>query len=295
MRMIAFALVALLAAPVAGQPAGDMPAALWSDPAVDEAHPAALVETRIESDGAAMNAIAYVPSGAGPHPAMLLLHGFPGNEMNLDLAQAARRQGWLVLTMHYRGSWGSEGDFSFSNVLEDSAAAYDWLVAPAQQAKFNIDPARIIVAGHSMGGFAATVTAASRPAAGLLLMDAWNPGLGAKALPEGVDEAPLAAFFARNIAPLSGTSGEALASEYLANKDRFDLTGYAASIAPRPVISFAATRGLAAENKALTAAFVDASPATITAPEWATDHSFSDARIRLIAASLDWLRQFEAR
>ncbi len=294
MRLSVIILSALLLSPAAAQPS--LPAAIWADPAPDATHPAAMAEARIESHGAAMNAVVYTPSGAGPHPALLLLHGFPGNEQNLDLAQAARRQGWVVLTFHYRGSWGSEGDFSFSHVVEDAKAAHDWLTAPEQQARFNIDPARTVVAGHSMGGFAATLTAAARPKiAGLLLLDAWNPGLGAKTMKAGTPEAEVAGFFTGNIAPLSGTSGAALAREFLANKDRFDLTSYAAALAPRPVLSLAATRGLAPENKALTAAFQSASAATLTAHEWPTDHSFSDARIRLITTSLDWLRQFEAR
>ena len=35
---------------------------------------------------------------------MILFHGLPGNEQNLDLAQAIRRANWNVLTLHYRGS-----------------------------------------------------------------------------------------------------------------------------------------------------------------------------------------------
>jgi pimeloyl-ACP methyl ester carboxylesterase len=62
-----------------------------------------------------MNALVYVAAGAGPHPAVILLHGFPGNERNLDLAQDMRRAGWDVLYFNYRGSWGTLGDFSFAH------------------------------------------------------------------------------------------------------------------------------------------------------------------------------------
>ena len=40
-----------------------------------------------------------IAAGAGPHPTMLLLHGLPGNERNLDLAQAARRAAKVALTV----------------------------------------------------------------------------------------------------------------------------------------------------------------------------------------------------
>jgi len=46
----------------------------------------------------------YVAAGAGPHPAVVLLHGFPGNEKTLDLAQDVRRAGWNVLYFNYRGA-----------------------------------------------------------------------------------------------------------------------------------------------------------------------------------------------
>ena len=37
-----------------------------------------------------MNAVMYTAQGGGLHPTLLLLHGFPGNEQNLDLAQTSR-------------------------------------------------------------------------------------------------------------------------------------------------------------------------------------------------------------
>ena len=44
-----------------------------------------------------MYSVIYIASGPGPHPTVLMLHGFPGNEKNLDLAYSFRRAGWNVL------------------------------------------------------------------------------------------------------------------------------------------------------------------------------------------------------
>jgi hypothetical protein len=85
--------------------AQELPAAITTDPAIDKASPAAMETFQIPSHGAMLNALAYVAEGAGPHPVVLLLHGFPGNEKNLDLAQAIRRDGWDVVYFDYRGSW----------------------------------------------------------------------------------------------------------------------------------------------------------------------------------------------
>ena len=68
---------------------------------------------QIPSHGVLLNALVYVAEGAWPHPVVVLLHGFPGNERNLDLAQDIRRAGWDVVYFNYRGSWGTPGEFLF--------------------------------------------------------------------------------------------------------------------------------------------------------------------------------------
>ena len=109
-----------------------MPHELFRDPEPDPAGRAKTMAQAIPSHGFNLNAVLYTARGAGPHPTILLLHGLPGNEQNLDAAQTIRRAGWNVLTLHYRGSWGSPGNFSFSHCLEDAAAALDWLGRPAR-------------------------------------------------------------------------------------------------------------------------------------------------------------------
>src|SRR5271169_6043087 len=117
--------------------------------------PASMQSFQIPSHGALINAFVYVAAGEGPHPAVVLLHGFPGNERNLDLAQDIRRAGWDVLYFDYRGSWGSSGDFSFSHSIEDTAEAVDYLRQPETAKLLRLDASRIVLIGHSMGGFMA--------------------------------------------------------------------------------------------------------------------------------------------
>src|SRR5271169_6023156 len=132
-----------------------VPAAIASDPAPDKENPAAMETVQVPSHGLLLNGIVYVAAGAGSHPIAVLLHGFPGNEKNLDLAQAIRRAGWDVLFFNYRGSWGSPGDFSFTHCTEDVASALAYLRDPANAAKLRADPKRIVLIGHSLGGFLA--------------------------------------------------------------------------------------------------------------------------------------------
>src|SRR5882757_1441692 len=136
------------------------PAAITSDPPRDKEFPAAMEAPDIVSHGARLNSVFYLASGAGPHPVVLLLHGFPGNEQNMDLAYAIRRAGWNVLVPHYRGSWGSAGNFSFTNAIEDTQSAIAFLRSAAKDKKYRTDPAKIAIVGHSMGGFLGLYAAA---------------------------------------------------------------------------------------------------------------------------------------
>src|SRR5262245_18105606 len=105
-------MLALAGAAVAADPLPAVPSAVISDPTPDPAHPPRSAQVLVPVHGVGMNGLFYLAGGRGLHPPLILLPGSPGNEQNLDLAQAIRRAGWNVLTMHYRGTWGSPGDFS---------------------------------------------------------------------------------------------------------------------------------------------------------------------------------------
>src|SRR3954466_3724168 len=178
MKRLFAMMVALLTAPAfAHVPPAQINPAIYTDPPHDHAHPAGMEVLHIPSGGVKINGIAYTAAGAGPHPVLVLMHGLPGNEKNLDLAQAVRRAGWTVVTFNYRGSWGSPGRFSFAGNLEDARGVLAYLRNPANAAHLGIDPRRIVLAGHSMGGWVAAMTAERDPAlAGTILISAANMG-----------------------------------------------------------------------------------------------------------------------
>ena len=271
------------------------PNAVIFDPHPDKAHPAGMADLRIPSHGANMNAVLYTAAGAGPHPVVLLFHGFPGNEQNLDLAQAMRRAGFTVLTLHYRGSWGSPGKFSFANALEDSDAALAFLRDPATVTKFNLDPRRIFVAGHSMGGMmAASATAHDPRVAGLVMISAWDMGAGASRFsdPE-YRKKQLDSGFADNVVPLN-TTPDALMDEILANGSKWDFVDYTPDLKSRPVLILTADDGLTPDNQRLAAALKSAGDADVMEEHMATDHSYSDRRIALEAVVVRWLERHQA-
>ena len=94
----------------------------------------------------------FLARGDEPKPTAVLLHGLPGIEKNYDLAHALRERAWNSLIFHYRGSWGSDGDYHFATLDDDVRAALDFLSSGANE---QIDAARLALVGHSMGGWTA--------------------------------------------------------------------------------------------------------------------------------------------
>lgn len=297
MNRLAAALTALLLAfaspALAELRAPPTPRAVVADPVKDKDHPAELAAFQIDIEGAKVNAVMYVASGDRPHPTMLFLHGFPGNETNVDLMQAVRRAGWNVLRINYRGAWGSGGAFSFAHARTDAAAAVDFLTTPANVAKYRIDPKRIVVAGHSMGGFMAASASAARPSAvaGTILIDAWNIG-GDEAFAK-TDPKVLAEEIRPDTVPLAGTSPQALIAEIGRDRAKLDLVTLSRTIAARPVLMIGAERGIGAVTATLAKAAREAHPDTVVEAQYATDHSFSDSRIALTSEVLRWLARFD--
>ncbi len=257
-------------------------------PAFDAAHPPALVETGFDVEGARVNAIVYLADGPGPHPAVILLHGFPGNERNLDLAQALRREGVNVLFFHYRGAWGSGGVFSLSNVIEDVGAATEFLRAKAGE--FRTDPARIGLVGHSMGGFAALQGAARDP--GIRCVAARAPAdVGVMAAGLAASAEARAQFLAGSgAAPMiASESGEATLADLLDNRDAFSLTGLAPRLKDKTVLIISADKDTVVPPlPPLMDVYEAQEGLTFSGVEMSGDHSFSWSRQALADRVIRW-------
>lgn len=280
--------------PVAAQAAAATPPrAVVADTVRDAKHPATNQQLLIASGGLGMNALLLRASGSGPKPTLLLLHGLPGNEQNLDLAQAVRRAGWNVLTMHYRGSWGSPGTFSVAGAIEDGEAAMAFLRQPENAAKYGIDTRRVLIGGHSVGGFVAALYAAAHPELpGLLLLDAGNFGAAGREIranPEMRAEMIAALNDLGN--SLAGTDAARLTDEFAQHGDDWDLMLRLPALALRPTLVIGASQGGGEENKALADAIRAQHKAKVTSLTLDSDHSFADHRIALATGVVNWLQR----
>jgi pimeloyl-ACP methyl ester carboxylesterase len=258
------------------------PKAIAKDSPANPSIPSQNVETIIYSDGSRLMGMFLLASGAETHRTVILLHGFPGYEQNMDLAQALRRDGWNVLAVHYRGAWGSEGSFSFTHCMQDIGVMLTYVRTPATATKFRIDTRKIVVIGHSMGGFLAAAAMAQHPefSAGVIIT-------------EGSPVNDAAGYFGKesdpaDYAPLAGTSPAALEGEAKTNTAAWSFDVLAPKISPRPVLVLSANDGLRASNEALRTALTRAG-SPVTYAHMDTDHGFSDHRILLQSRILEWL------
>jgi len=276
--------------PALTQPA-NIPAAIYTDPPADKAFPAAMEVVHIPTGGVEINGIVYVAAGPGPHPTVILCHGLPGNEKSLDLAQAMRRAGWTVIAFNYRGSWGSPGEYRFAQNLEDADAVLAFARAPANAAKLRIDPRRLVVMGHSMGGWVTALTAAKdKNLLGAAMISAANLGAFAKAPRDQL----AAGMKANGQEALAGTSPDIMADELIAKGDAFDWFKAAPALTATNLFILSSDDGLAPGTDALAKAIQDGGGTKVKTLHVATDHSWSDARIRLQAEVLRWLETLKA-
>lgn len=100
----------------------------------------------------------YTPTGAGPFPLLIFLHGGGFVVGSLDTYNETCRAlchgaGYSVIFVDYRLA----PEHKFPAAPDDCLAATRW--AAKHAAEFNADPTRLVVAGDSAGGNLATVTA----------------------------------------------------------------------------------------------------------------------------------------
>jgi acetyl esterase/lipase len=270
--------------------AAAVPSAIYTDPPHDAKFPAATAVLHIPTHGVAINGLAYLPSGPGAHPVLVICHGLPGNEKNLDLAQSVRRAGWVAVTFNYRGSWGSPGTFSFPGNLEDAAAVLAYLRDPQNAASLRLDPKRIVIGGHSMGGWVAAKTAARDDGLlGAVLISAWDPS-------RPMTHKNAVAFMASDMESLAGVTAESMAAEREAHIKELSLIDAASGLRGKRLLVLSSDDGLAPGTDALvTAIRASGGGRDTTAEHVATDHSWSDRRVALASSIIGWLLKLPAQ
>jgi len=101
----------------------------------------------------------HIPDGSGPFPAAILVHGggFDGGSRATNMAptfQPLADAGFAWFSIDYRMA----PEFRFPEARDDIDAAIKWVKANART--YRVDPAKIVLAGESAGGFLVNYAAA---------------------------------------------------------------------------------------------------------------------------------------
>lgn len=233
----------------------------------------------------------YLPGGVYPKPVIILCHGIPGNERLFDFSIYFREHGFCTLNFHYSGSWGSDGTYSLSHCVEDTASVVGY-VQRNESGFYDTD--NIFVVGHSLGGLMASYAIASIPAVrGGALLAPFNARNGAEPVVTGKGESFLYDLFSTGTEDfwLKGFLQEEFVAELKKEPERYDLVSYAKGLSQKPVFLAAAGMDTVCCPKELHGSQLSAA---INSPmfvyrEYETDHCFNLQRAEVKKDITDFL------
>ena len=117
------------------------------------------------ADGLQLNAWWFAAATSPPRATVLVFNGNAGNRAHrVPLAEALRRGGLQVLLVDYRGFGGNPGSPSERGLAADSRAAYAYV-----SRRPDVDRARLVYFGESLGSAVAVELASEHPPAAIVL------------------------------------------------------------------------------------------------------------------------------
>jgi pimeloyl-ACP methyl ester carboxylesterase len=255
-----------------------------------EVYPKHSAEITVLSHGKRLPAIYYGAQGKGPHPTIILLHGYPGNEKNLDVAQGMRDAGWNVIFFHYRGAWGAEGNFSFTGSEQDVTAVTQFFQTPINAEKFKVNTKKISYVGHSMGGHMAVSGLFDNPEVTCgVVYDGANIGVTFKS--DDVKTQNFWTSYADSLFMLRGWSGEVFSKELAERGEQLNLLSRADEIGVRPILFIPADSDVIpiTEINTLVNAMRKVKDNNVNYTLIKDDHSFNNNRVKLLQVTKAFL------
>lgn len=267
-------------------------------PEVDVKYPASVRTFTLDSQGSKLIGSILIAAGEGLHPTVILLTGFPGNDTNTDVAHAVRRSGYNVVHFHYRGSWGSGGNYSWSNCIEDSKLVIDYFRSEEVKDLYRCDNKKLVLLGHSMGGFITLLNLANDE---LLTHGAafagFNFGLWADFIKSNDDIKNISLERMHDsVQLLNGASEQDLLDEMLQHNEEWNLIKHVKTLAKKDLLLIAAKYDQLAPVELHHFPLSEALRkfnANYTEKIISCGHSFSDKRIELTREVINWLNKIE--
>jgi dienelactone hydrolase len=119
---------------------------------------------KINHEGIELQCYFHRAQGEGPFPTIILLQGWAsGRTDSLQIGATLAGSGINSFTIHYRGTYLSEGVFTYKDLMKDLDFIYNLLKTERHQEKYKIDTSKIIMGGYSFGGAMSMTYAANNP------------------------------------------------------------------------------------------------------------------------------------
>jgi pimeloyl-ACP methyl ester carboxylesterase len=237
-------------------------------------YPATSTEITITIGKDSIAAFGMFAAGKEKKETVLLLHGIPGNERNLDLAQELRRNGRNVIYFNYRGAWGSQGKFLYSNCIEDVKKVIDFFSSPENSEKYRTKNNSYILFGHSLGGGIALLSGAQdNRVKKIAIYSPFNVNTTSK---ETLDSAKnyVNSLFMLNV------NSEKFIKELIANQNLYNPLNFKNELSKKSLLIFDEND----RNKEWIEKLDNVEYLLMK-----TDHSFSDKRLELIEKVSEWI------
>ena len=162
---------------------------------------------------------------------------------------------------------------------------------PTNARTLGIDTSRLVIAGHSMGGWVVAQTAAhDHRLLGAILICPFDIGR-VSSLPR----TSLIEWTANRMQSLSGVTAEEIADELIGNSGKWRYQTAFPGLSRTPLLVLTSDDGNAAHAAALVEAVRAEGNTRVTIIHQATDHVWSDRRIALQSLIVDWLQRIAPR
>jgi dipeptidyl aminopeptidase/acylaminoacyl peptidase len=242
-----------------------------------------LENVSIPGEGVSLIGRVYRPAPEGRYPAAVICLGYPGDTKNMDLAEELALSGIAVLVFYYKGAWGSGGSFRFLSMEASTRGALAYVRGLPY-----VDASRVALVSHSMGALPLTKVMASDPSvkAGALMspitdISLWTQG---DAL-----ETVIPHFLTSAKGKLEGLTADQLRGD-LKEIERNGNPVRLVRNVHAPLLIVVGSRDEVSPPDVVKE-FYDAArePKKWVRIEGA-DHAFSEHRVQVIGAVIDWLR-----
>lgn len=245
----------------------------------DPKFPAFNKEMIFNISGDSIASYAFIANGEKIKETVILLHGLPGNDNQFDIAQSIRRTGRNVIYFNYRGSWGSQGDFSYSNSLDDLNMIIEHLSKPKNSKNLRINTDSFVVIGRSYGGGIALIQGSiNKKVKKIIAISSMNAGSRFNTIQDLSELSNWKDYLNKQI--MLNVNANAFLKEILDNKKKYNVVTYKNLLKDKKVLLIESNKNNQKWIRLLE---------NINVQLIESDHNFISNRIELTKAIIKWL------